>query len=120
MTSIVFTFPKHLNGAKVANTDRLYPHGKPKFLRIGDHVYVCHNGRVISRATVKKIERQQNRPTLDGGDKGKGWVVEVGRQNKPRGPVPYQPTHGFRYLWDSAKANELSSHFALPKNRDRG
>ena len=102
MASLVFTFPRQLELDDVLKAANLYPKGKLRDLSDGDYVYVCYQNLIRYRAIFRGWKWSEKRLTMDGGDKGPGWVLRVGKHEKPPRTISWRggrPKYVRQALW---------------------
>lgn len=100
MTSIVFSAPRHLEPDSVITLapGYLIVANRPTGLDKGNYVYVCHRGAILYRAEWVQHLWLDERVTVDGVNKGPGWVVEVKAPETSPRDIPFKGTKGFAYI----------------------
>jgi hypothetical protein len=102
MASLVLTLPRYLELDGVLKATKLYPKGKLRDLSNGDYVYVCYQNLIRYRAMFRGWKWSEKRPTMDGDDKRPGWVLLVGRHEKPPRTISWRggrPKYVREALW---------------------
>jgi hypothetical protein len=81
MSSIVKRVPEKdlVDGRLTGWGNQLYVKGEPQHLRKGEFVYFRVQNRIDGRAKVRGIKYEDERATLDVGDKGPGWSIVLGK-----------------------------------------
>jgi hypothetical protein len=102
MASVVFTLPRHLELGDVLKATKFYPKAKLRRLSNGDYVYVCYQNVIRYRAMFRVWKWSEKRPTMDGDDKGPGWVLLVGKHERPPRTISLRggrPKYVLKELW---------------------
>ena len=97
MSSAVHTIPHKTAIAGLGKEPQFYVRGRPKRLRKGDYIYLCHQGRILLRARWLETVRANSRPNLDGEEQGPGVVLICAASEPAPSSLKFEGGR-FRYL----------------------